>query len=245
MITRRQLLVSTPAAVLGTALASKAASLAAAPLNDARVLDQGAPAAGPFTLPPLGYAVDALEPHIDAQTMTIHHDKHHAAYVNNLNAAVASHADLKQKSVEDLIKGLGAVPDDIRTAVRNNAGGHYNHTLFWKSLKKGGGTPPAGDLAKGITAAFGSFDKMKDQLTAAAMGVFGSGWAWLSADNTGRLVIEATPNQDSPLMRDHTPLLGIDVWEHAYYLKYQNLRKDYVTAIFNVIDWDTVQQRFK
>ena len=239
MISRRQLLISTPAAALATVIATRtSASLAAAP--------QAAPAppTGPFTLPALGYAVDALEPHIDAQTMTIHHDKHHQAYVTNLNTAVASAPELKTRTVDDLVKNLNTLPEAVRTAVRNNGGGHFNHTMFWTSLKKGGGQPPTAELAKAIDASFGSFDKLKAQLTTTATGVFGSGWAWLSLDPSGKLIVEGAPNQDNPITRGNKPILGIDVWEHAYYLRYQNRRKDYVDAIFNVIDWDMVQQRF-
>ena len=203
---------------------------------------QAAPAKGPFTLPPLPYAFDALEPYIDAQTMQIHHDKHHQAYVDNLNAAIAKHPELASKSLEELLGALDAVPEDIRTAVRNHGGGHANHSLFWTSLKKGG-SPLGGDLAK-AAASIGDAAKLQEQLTAAGTKVFGSGWAWLSADKTGALVIESTPNQDSVLTSGHTPLLGIDVWEHAYYLKYQNKRADYLKAIFNVIDWEAVGARY-
>ena len=203
---------------------------------------QAAPAKGPFTLPPLPYAFDALEPYIDAQTMQIHHDKHHQAYVDNLNAAIAKHPELASKSLEELLGALDAVPEDIRTAVRNHGGGHANHSLFWTSLKKGG-SPLGGDLAKAASS-IGDAAKLQEQLTAAGTKVFGSGWAWLSADKTGALVIESTPNQDSVLTSGHTPLLGIDVWEHAYYLKYQNKRADYLKAIFNVIDWEAVGARY-
>lgn len=239
MLTRRQLIIGTPAAVLATAVATKtfAAGLG--------VESQAAPApAGPFTLPALGYAVDALEPHIDAQTMTIHHDRHHQAYVTNLNNAVANLPDLRSRTVEDLVKNVATLPETVRTAVRNNGGGHLNHTMFWTSLKKGGSAQPSAELGRAITGDFSTFDSMKTQLSAAAMSVFGSGWAWLSVEPGGKLVIEGLPNQDSPITKDNRPILGIDVWEHAYYLKYQNRRRDYVDAIFNVIDWDVVQQRF-
>jgi len=200
---------------------------------------------GPFTLPPLPYPADALEPHIDAQTMTIHHDRHHAAYVTNLNAALANDPDLKSRTIDDLIRHLDTLPAAVRRAVRNQGGGHLNHTSFWTSFKKGGSAPPGAEFGRAIDQAFGSFAKLKDALTASAVGVFGSGWAWLSLDGGGKLIVEPTGNQDNPLTTGHHPLLGIDVWEHAYYLKYQNLRRDYVNAIFNVIDWDAVQERWR
>ncbi len=197
---------------------------------------------GPFSLPPLPYAFDALEPYIDAKTMEIHHDKHHQAYVTNLNKAIAAHPELGKQPVEMLVKNLSSVPEDIRTAVRNNGGGHYNHSLFWVTLKKNNGAGPTGELGKEIDSTFGSYAAFKDQFTKAALGVFGSGWAWLSLDGK-RLVIESTPNQDSPLTAGHHPVLGIDVWEHAYYLKYQNKRPEYVAAFFNIINWDAVNER--
>lgn len=196
-------------------------------------------------LPELPYPADALEPHIDAQTMEIHHGRHHAAYVNNLNAALEGHADLQAKSVEDLIADLDAVPEDIRTAVRNNGGGHANHTLFWQTMSPNGGGEPTGALAEAINSTFGSFDAFKDAIAKAAGGRFGSGWAWLVQKADGSLAVTSTPNQDSPIMEGDTPLVGVDVWEHAYYLKYQNRRPDYVQAWFNVIDWDAVAQRYK
>lgn len=247
MLTRRQLIIGTPAAVLTTAIASKAAAsvfTAAHPGDSSGGQAAAAPVTGPFTLPALGYAVDALEPHIDAQTMTIHHDKHHQGYVTNLNNAVANAPDLKTRSVEDLVKNVNTLPENVRTAVRNNGGGHFNHTMFWASLKKGGSAPPSAELGRAITGDFSTFDSLKTQLSAAAMGVFGSGWAWLSVEPGGKLIIEGLPNQDSPITKGNRPILGIDVWEHAYYLKYQNRRKDYVDAIFNVIDWDMVQARY-
>ncbi|MGA3180136.1 MAG: superoxide dismutase [Verrucomicrobiota bacterium] len=197
---------------------------------------------GPFTLPPLPYPFDALEPHIDAQTMQIHHDKHHAAYVANLNKAVADFPDLGKMPVEALFKDLNAVPEKVRATVRNQGGGHYNHSIFWEMMKKNGGGQPAGELSKAIDAKFGSFAAFKDQFTKAAAGQFGSGWAWLVSDRDG-LGIQSTPNQDSPLSEGKRPLLGLDVWEHAYYLKYQNRRADYIAAWFNVINWDYVSQR--
>ncbi|UFJ41266.1 superoxide dismutase [Brevibacillus humidisoli] len=195
-------------------------------------------------LPPLPYAFDALEPHIDAQTMEIHHDRHHATYVNNLNAALEGQADLQSKSIEDLIGNLDAVPESIRTAVRNNGGGHANHTLFWEILSPNGGGAPSGALADAINAAFGSFDNFKAEFAKAATTRFGSGWAWLVVDN-GKLAVTSTPNQDSPLMEGKTPILGLDVWEHAYYLKYQNKRPDYIGAFWNVVNWDEVSKRFE
>ena len=202
-----------------------------------------------FELPALPYAHDALEPHIDKMTMEIHHGKHHAAYVTNLNNALKDQAALQSKSAEDLIKDLNAVPDAIRTAVRNNGGGHVNHTMFWASMKKGGCGAPTGALGEAIAKAFGNFEDFKTKFNAAGMGRFGSGWAWLVLNN-GSLEIVSTANQDNPTMGkavagcEGTPLLGVDVWEHAYYLKYQNRRADYLAAIWNVVDWDAVAKRF-
>ncbi len=202
-----------------------------------------------FSLPALPYAYNALEPHIDARTMEIHHTKHHQAYINNVNAAIAG-TPLESKSVEDLIANLDAVPADKRTAVRNNGGGHANHSLFWTVMGPSKGGTPTGELASAIEAAFGSFDSMKEKFTAAAATRFGSGWAWLIVDG-GKLKIGSTANQDSPLMGEAvagvggTPILGLDVWEHAYYLNYQNRRPDYVSAFWNVIDWDAVAARMK
>jgi Fe-Mn family superoxide dismutase len=195
-------------------------------------------------LPPLPYDAAALEPHIDAQTMQIHHGKHHAAYVNNLNAALEKHPGLQSKSAEDLIKNLSAVPDDIRTAVRNNGGGHVNHTMFWQIMGPGKGGAPTGAIAEAITATFGGFDAFKEQVNKAGAGRFGSGWAWL-VEAGGKLAIESTANQDNPLMEGKRPIFGIDVWEHAYYLKYQNRRPDYLAAWWNVINWDEVNKRLK
>jgi Fe-Mn family superoxide dismutase len=200
-------------------------------------------AAGPFTLPPLPYAFDALEPHIDAQTMQIHHDKHHGTYVTNLNKAVTDAPELKGKSVGDMLKDLNSVPEKVRTAVRNSGGGHYNHSLFWQMMKKGGGGEPSGDLAKAIDKSFGGYAGFKEKLSDAATKVFGSGWAWLVLDGKD-LKIQSTPNQDSTISQRMKPLLGIDVWEHAYYLKYQNKRADYIKAWFNVINWDFVADRY-
>jgi len=194
-------------------------------------------------LPPLPYAFDALEPHIDARTMEIHHDKHHAAYVGNLNKALENHSDLQHKSITELISDLTAVPEAARTAVRNNGGGHFNHSLFWKIMKAGGGGEPTGELGDAIKSAFGSFDDFKTKLGTAGATRFGSGWAWLFIKG-GRLELGSTPNQDSPLMEGGKPILGLDVWEHAYYLKYQNRRPDYIAAWWNVIDWDQVADNF-
>lgn len=256
MITRREALKT-------TALATVAATL----LPQTLVQAQSTPAAtGPFTLPPLPYDYDALEPHIDARTMEIHHDKHHAAYVANLNKALASHPELAKKSVAELVANMDAVPDAIRTTVRNNGGGHYNHSLFWLMMKPGGGGEPTGDVATALEASFGSVAGFKEKFTSAAMKIFGSGWAWLSLDGA-ELRIETTPNQDSAVMLlaksateqaqrkaaapakngavlRQIPLLGLDVWEHAYYLNYQNRRADYIAAWFNVVDWDFVSSRF-
>jgi Fe-Mn family superoxide dismutase len=192
-----------------------------------------------YTLPDLPYPKDALEPFIDAQTMEIHHDKHHAAYVTNLNKALESAPELAKKSIEELISNLSAVPESIRTAVRNNGGGHANHTLFWNILGKGN-PEPAGALGDDIKKTFGSVDALKEALEKAGTTRFGSGWAWLVLDGGGKLSVISTANQDSPLMEGHKPVLGIDVWEHAYYLKYQNKRPDYLKAIWNVIDWKKV-----
>ncbi len=201
--------------------------------------------AGPFSLPPLAYAFDALEPAIDAQTMQIHHDKHHAAYVANLNKAVAGRKEVEGWTLDQLLRDLAKVPEDIRTAVRNHGGGHANHSLFWTQLKRDGAKRPAGELAAAIDSAFGSFDAFRAKFDAAAAGVFGSGWAWLVADAKGALRVVATPNQDSPLTNGDAPLLGLDVWEHAYYLKYQNRRAEYVTAFASVVDWDSVSARYR
>lgn len=196
-------------------------------------------------LPPLPYDYNALEPHIDEQTMRIHHDKHHAAYVNNLNAALEGHPDLAALSIEELLRGIDRVPEAIRTAVRNNGGGHANHTLFWEIMKPGGSKEPTGELAAAINQTFGSFEKFKEEFSKAAIGRFGSGWAWLVVDAQGGLKVYSTANQDSPLMQGDTPILGIDVWEHAYYLKYQNKRPDYIAAFWNVINWAEVERRYE
>ncbi|MEM9593241.1 MAG: superoxide dismutase [Acidobacteriota bacterium] len=195
-----------------------------------------------YSVPDLSYALDALEPHIDARTMGIHHGKHHAAYVANLNKAVDGHAELEGKSVEELVSNLDSLPESIRTAVRNNGGGHANHSLFWDVMGPNGGAP-SGDLADAIQRDFGGLDKLKEQLNGAGMGRFGSGWSWLVKDGD-RLAVMSTPNQDSPLTEGKTPILGVDVWEHAYYLHYQNRRADYLSAWWNVVAWDRVAARF-
>ena len=233
MITRRQ-------ALQRTALFTLTASVLPASL---RAADAPAPT-GPFKNPPLPYPVDALEPYIDAQTMTIHHDRHHQAYVGNLNKAVAGHEELSKKSVEQLVRHLDEVPESIRMAVRNSGGGHYNHSLFWQMMKKGGGGQPSGELGKAIDTHFKGFEKFKEEFTGTAMRIFGSGWAWLVVDD-GKLDITSRPNQDNPLTAGKPVLLGLDVWEHAYYLKYQNKRADYVAAFFNVINWDFVAGQYE
>jgi superoxide dismutase, Fe-Mn family len=225
MMTRRTLL---ELATLGTAAA--AAARGAEP---------------PFTLPKLPYAFDALEPYIDAQTMQIHHDKHHQAYVDNLNKAVGADATLSKLTVEELLQRLDTLPVAIRTAVRNQGGGHANHSLLWQTLCPASRSgKPSGGLAAALEGSFGGRDKFEEKLQAAALGVFGSGWAWLSVDGGKGLVLDSAPNQDSPLLAGKRPLLGIDVWEHAYYLKYQNRRTDYLKAILNVINWDFVSARY-
>ncbi|HZG77286.1 MAG TPA: superoxide dismutase [Paenibacillus sp.] len=198
----------------------------------------------PHQLPPLPYPNNALEPHIDAQTMEIHHDRHHATYVNSLNAALEKYPELQDKPLEALISDLNAVPEDIRTAVRNHGGGHSNHSIFWSTIGPNAGGAPTGAIAAAIDSELGGFDAFKEAFTKAATTRFGSGWAWLSVDANGKLVVSSTANQDSPYMEGATPLLGIDVWEHAYYLKYQNKRPDYISAFFNVINWDAVNARY-
>jgi superoxide dismutase, Fe-Mn family len=197
----------------------------------------------PFTLPNLPYALDALEPVIDTTTMQIHHGKHHNAYINNLNAAIEKHPELANKSIEDLVSNPNSIPEDIRTAVRNNGGGHFNHSLFWQVMGPKGGGEPKGDLAKEISAAFGSFATFKETFEKAGMTRFGSGWAWLGF-KSGKLTVLSMPNQDVPLMEGLTPILGVDVWEHAYYLKYQNRRNEYLANFWNVVNWEEVARRF-
>lgn len=235
-------------ALKSTALAG--AALAALPVVTATAIGQTnstTPAAaptGPFKVPPLGYPYDALEPYIDARTMELHHDKHHAAFVANLNRAVADYPDVAKMTIEELLTNLDAVPEKIRTTVRNQGGGHYNHSLFWLMLKKDT-AGPQGPLAAAINQKFGSFNTFKEEWTKTAMGVFGSGWGWLVLDANKQLAIEPTPNQDSTITGGKQSLLGIDVWEHSFYLKYQNRRAEYVAAFFNVINWDFVSARYE
>jgi superoxide dismutase, Fe-Mn family len=197
-----------------------------------------------YVLPPLPYPFDALEPHIDAKTMEIHHDKHHQAYITNANNALKDYPNLAAKPVEELIADLSAVPEAIRTTVRNNAGGHANHSFFWLILSQNGGGSPKGKLADAINSTFGNFDQFKEKFQAAGAGRFGSGWAWLVINKAGNLEITSTANQDSPIMEGQKPVLGVDVWEHAYYLKYQNRRPDYLKAVWSVINWDAVGNHF-
>lgn len=196
-----------------------------------------------YELPALPYAANALEPHIDEQTMNIHHGKHHNTYVTNLNNALEGHSDLASKSIEELVSNLDAVPENIRTAVRNNGGGHANHSLFWEILSPNGGGEPTGELAEAINSTFGSLESFKEEFAKAGATRFGSGWAWLVVNN-GKLEVTSTPNQDTPLMEGKTPILGLDVWEHAYYLNYQNRRPDYISAFWNVVNWDEVAKRY-
>jgi superoxide dismutase, Fe-Mn family len=196
------------------------------------------------TLPALPYPTDALEPHIDKMTMEIHHGKHHQAYVTNLNAALDKHPELHTKSIEDLLKGINTVPEDIRTAVRNNGGGHANHSMFWQVMGPHAGGAPTGAIAEAITGSFGGFDKFKEEVKKAGVGRFGSGWAWV-IDHGGKLVVESSPNQDSPLMEGKKVVFGVDVWEHAYYLKYQNRRPDYLDAWWNVVNWAEINKRLR
>jgi superoxide dismutase, Fe-Mn family len=196
------------------------------------------------TLPALPYPTDALEPHIDKMTMEIHHGKHHQAYVTNLNAALDKHPELHAKSIEDLLKGINTVPEDIRTAVRNNGGGHANHSMFWQVMGPNAGGAPTGAIADAITGSFGGFDKFKEEVKKAGVGRFGSGWAWV-IDQGGKLVVESSPNQDSPLMEGKKVVFGVDVWEHAYYLKYQNRRPDYLDAWWNVVNWAEINKRLR
>ncbi|NOT35348.1 MAG: superoxide dismutase [Candidatus Eisenbacteria bacterium] len=229
-----------------TALANGGAPVAATtPSGGTAATPALAAPTGPFTLPALGYAFDALEPHLDAQTMQLHHDKHHAAYVANLNKAVAGRKEVVGWSLDQLVRDLAKVPDEIRTAVRNHGGGHANHSLLWTTLKRDGAKAPAGELAGAIDKAFGSLSGFQDKFNAAATGVFGSGWAWLAHSKADGLTVMALPNQDSPMSTGWTPLFGIDVWEHAYYLKFQNRRAEYITAFQSVVDWDAVSARYR
>jgi len=229
---------------LSTLGASALALAAAGPGLDAAALDQAQGASGPYTLAPLPYAFDALEPHIDALTMQIHHGRHHQAYVNNLNTALAGAGEAGKAPLDDMLRNLAALPEAVRAAVRNNGGGHVNHVQFWSVLAPGAGGVPTGAIADAITGAFGSVDAFKDQFSRAAMGRFGSGWAWLS-DDKGKLVIHSTANQDTPSMEGKRAIFGLDVWEHAYYLKYQNRRADYVGAFWSVINWAEINKRLK
>jgi superoxide dismutase, Fe-Mn family len=236
VISRRDALrtLGTGAVVLGLgALNARAASSSSS----------GGTASQPFSLPKLGYAFDALEPHIDAQTMEIHYSKHHQAYITNANNALKSHAALQKLSAEQLLRDLNAVPEAVRTTLRNNVGGHWNHTFFWQVIGPKAGGTPTGPLADALTKTFGTFDRFKTQFANSAMGRFGSGWAWLTL-REGKLTIRSTGNQDAPLGQGETPLLGLDVWEHAYYLKYQNRRADYVNAFWNVVNWNQVTANY-
>tara|TARA_B100001027_G_scaffold67330_1_gene45937 strand:+ start:7697 stop:8314 length:618 start_codon:yes stop_codon:yes gene_type:complete len=202
-----------------------------------------------YSLPSLEYSVDALEPHVDARTMEIHHGKHHQTYIDKLNGAIEGHSELGEKSVDDLITNLSDLPESMQTAVRNNGGGHFNHTFFWQCVSPNGGGTPSGELSNAIDATFGSFDAFKNEFLQAAITRFGSGWAWLIKQEDGSLAVTSSPNQDNPLMQgitDHcgTPIIGLDVWEHAYYLNYQNRRPDYVTAFWNVVDWERANSLF-
>ena len=229
--------------VTGCALATGVAIVL--PSTQAKLADDPAVAMHSVKeLPPLPYAPDALEPIIDAQTMTLHHDKHHRAYVDNLNKALAAYPQLTSISVEQLMMQLDTVPDPVRTAVRNQGGGHANHSLWWPTLKKNNGGAPSGELSKAIDTRFTSFSSFQDQLTKSAIGIFGSGWAWLLLTKDGTLSIETTPNQDSPLAAGKSPVFGIDVWEHAYYLKYQNRRPEYVKAFWGAVNWEYVNERY-
>lgn len=197
-----------------------------------------------YTLPDLPYAYDALEPYIDEETIHVHHDKHHNTYVTNLNAAIEKYPELGEKTIEELLSDMDAIPTDIKTAVRNNGGGHANHSFFWEIMAPNAGGEPTGEIKEAINEAFGDFSSFKEEFKKAAAGRFGSGWAWLVMEN-GKLAITSTANQDSPLMEGKTPILGLDVWEHAYYLKYKNVRPDYIAAFWNVINWDEVNKRFE
>lgn len=248
-MTRRQAIKTAALAAIAYPSAARAAQIAVQPKTNIT----GAPKAvtstpvptGPFKLPPLPYSFEALEPHIDTKTMQVHHNMHHATYVANLNRALAEQPQLGQKSVEDLLRNLYAVPEAIRTAVRNNGGGHANHSLFWEQLSPKAFVHSRGEVHQAIAAKWGMYDRFKEEFTKAALGIFGSGWAWLTIGPSKDLAIETTPNQDSPLMAGRLPLMGLDVWEHAYYLKYQNRRADYINAFFKVLDWNYLLERFK
>jgi superoxide dismutase, Fe-Mn family len=240
--TSRRGFIKTVATIVPAALVFPALAVAADSTTTGTAAATGG-SGGPFKLPSLPYDFDALEPHIDKETMTIHHGKHHQAYVNNLNAAIEKHPDQGDKKIEELIRGLDQVPEDIRTAVQNNGGGHINHTMFWEIMTPGGAKEPKSELAQAIQSAFGSFDEFKTKFNEAGEKRFGSGWVWLVRDG-GKLEITSTPNQDNPLSKGMYPVMGNDVWEHAYYLKYQNRRAEYLKAWWNVVNWDKVGERF-
>ena len=240
----RRMAIKQMTGVASAVLLSAASAKASGVAESGQAAPAAAPApTGPYTLPPLPYAYDALEPYFDAETMHLHHDKHHQSYVDKLNAAVAGHPDLASRTVFDLVANLDAMPMELLSAIQNQGGGHANHSFWWTTLGKGG-SGPTGELAKAIDGKFGSFSSFQEKLSAAAAGVFGSGWAWLVVLPGGTLQIETTPNQNSPLTVGHKPVLGIDVWEHAYYLKYKNKRPDYVKAYFSVVNWDAVSAGF-
>ncbi len=220
-------------------------AIATTPPTHTTLIAQADSSEAAFTLPDLPYAYGALKPYVDAKTMTIHHDKHHAGYVKNLNAAIDKHPELKGKTVEDLLRNLNTIPADIRTAVRNNAGGHANHTMFWSIMAPKAGGEPTGAIGEAIQATFGSFESFQQEFNTAGLKRFGSGWVWLVLNQNGQLAITSTANQDSPLLEGKYPIMGNDVWEHAYYLNYQNRRGDYLTAWWNVVNWDEVNNRFK
>lgn len=232
-------------AAIGACRATRNQSSTPAPKATPTETTNIAPTSGPFQLPALPYDYNALEPHIDARTMQFHHDKHHAAYVKNLNDAIAKYPQLKTKSAEDLVRAINSVPPDIRTAVRNNGGGHLNHTMFWAIMKPNGGGEPTGAIANAIKQTFGSFATFKQKFNDAGMKHFGSGWVWLVRTKDGKLQIMTTNNQDSPLISGHYPIMGNDVWEHAYYLKYQNRRNEYLNAWWNVLNWNEINKRFQ
>lgn len=242
MITRRDALRAAALTFIAAATGSSLSTRANAAEPAAPATATPPAPTGPFVLPPLPYAASALEPAIDARTMTIHHDKHHAAYVNNANKALVGQDALAKLSAEEILRKLDTIPEPLRTTLRNNVGGHVNHSLFWLSLKKDGGQP-RGELARRINATFGSYDAFQKQFNDAALKIFGSGWAWLSLTPDKKLIIETTANQDSPISHGNVPLLGLDVWEHAYYLKYQNVRAEYIAAFNKVINWEFVSSR--
>ncbi len=243
LLKRRNVLFLLGATTVAAALGTFPAACAAEVTKESKTKQDGGQE--PFQLPPLPYAYNALEPHIDAETMHFHHDKHHAAYVKNLNGAVNKHPELKGKSAEELLSNLNSVPEDIRTTVRNNGGGHVNHSMFWQIMSPKGGGEPKGAIASAIKETFGSFDAFKQQFNDAGNKRFGSGWAWLVRNQGGKLQVMSTANQDSPLMEGMYPIMGNDVWEHAYYLKYRNSRADYLNAWWNVVNWDEVNKRFE